>query len=316
MKPDPQTQTFLDGLAANEGPALFELPVEDARQALAEITKSVDMAPAPVARDEDRKIAGADGEIDARIYWPEGAGEGLHPIVILYHGGGWVLGDINTHDSVARYYCANAGAIVVNVDYRLAPEHKFPAGIEDAYAALCWVAENAADLGGDVGRVGVTGDSAGGNISAALTQMTRDRGGPAIAAQALVYPCTTIEVETPYASRDSFGNGEYLLSWGDFHWFRELYFDNVEVEEKDPRASPLLCSDLSGLPPAIVITAGFDMLRDEGKDYADRLAAAGVPVDYRNFEGTIHGFTSFAGLIDAGKEGLDSVVSFFKAHLA
>ena len=318
MPLDADIAAFLQASQDSGQPPLYELSVTDARQALKQMTLMVDAPRLEVARFEERTIAGPNGDIRLRIFWPEQDAGGKRPGILLhYHGGGWVLGDLDTHENLCRTYCARGGVSVVNVDYRLAPEHKFPAGVEDAYAALCWAAENADALGGNAGRIGVTGDSAGGNLAAVMCQLAKVRGGPAIARQILAYPSVSLTPESnqTYPSRAECGGGEYFLSQADMDWLMGLYLDDP-AQVTDLRASPILTEDLSGLPPALVITAGFDPLRDEGKAYAERLRAAGVPVDYHCFNGAIHGFLSFSGAIGAGREGIDLVVSCLKEHLA
>jgi acetyl esterase/lipase len=316
MTVDKQTAAILAQGAESGAPALHEMPVPEARRALKEMTIAVDAPKTPVARVEERTIPGPNGEIPIRIYWPDATADAL-PVLLLYHGGGWTLGDMDTHENICRYYCANAGVIVINVDYRLAPEHKFPAGVDDCYAALEWVGAHAADVGGDANRIAVTGDSAGGNLSAVMCQLAKARGGPRIAFQALTYPSIDLseEANEKYASRKEFGGGEYFLGRKDFAWLIGLYLEDAALV-RDACVSPILAEDLSGLPPALVITAGFDPLHDEGKAYADHLAAAGVAVEYKCFETTIHGFMSFSGAIDAGKEGLALVANRVKAALS
>lgn len=305
MPLDDQTKAMLDGAKEAGAPALFEMGVVDARAGLLEMTLQMDAPKEPVAKREERTIPGPAGEIPVRIYWPEDPSTAAaRPILLLFHGGGWAIGDMDTHENMCRIYCNAADLIVINVDYRLAPEHKFPIGVEDCYAALAWAAEHAQEIGGDPKRIAVTGDSAGGNLSAAICQMAKARGGPTIAFQALTYPAVDSRDEAIdiYPSRKDFAEG-YFLTRGDMDWLHDMYFNTPE-EALDIRSSPMLAQDLTGLPPALVVTAGFDPLRDEGKAYADRLAEAGVPVEYKCFETTIHGFYSFSGALDAGREGL------------
>jgi acetyl esterase len=216
---------------------------------------------------------------------------------------------------MARHLCKDADALVVNVGYRLAPEHKFPAAVDDSYAATVWAVEHAQEFGGDPARVAVVGDSAGGNLATVVCMLAKERGGPRIAYQALLYPCTDANPSASYASRAEFGGGEYFLSRRDMEWFFGLYLADT-AHTSDPRVSPLHASDLSGMPPALVVTAGCDLLRDEGKAYADKLAAAGVPVEYRCFNGTIHAFVSFAGAIPAGQDALRFVADRLRTALA
>jgi len=305
MPLDDQTKGILDAAKEMNAPALYEMGVEGARVALREMTFPMDTPRQEVAKREERTIPGPAGEIPVRIYWPEDpATSAPRPILLLFHGGGWTIGDMDTHENMSRFYCNEAGLIVINVDYRLAPEHKFPVGVEDCYAALTWAAQNADEIGGDATRIAVTGDSAGGNLSAALCLMARDRGGPAIAFQALTYPAVDSRMDAYdiYPSRTEFAEG-YFLTRNDMDWLYEMYFADPK-DASDTRCSPMLSTDLAGLPPALVVTAGFDPLRDEGKAYADRLAEAGVPVEHTCFETTIHGFYSFSGALEVGREGL------------
>jgi acetyl esterase len=284
------------------------------------VSQQVGPPPAQVHRVEDRRIPGTAGDIPVRVYTPRPipAGSSL-PVVLQFHGGGWAAGDLDSHDSISRYYSLHADAIVVSVHYRRPPEEKFPAAVEDAYSAVAWAGAGASDIGGDPARLAVLGDSAGGNLATAACLLARDRRGPRIAYQALLYP--TLDLRDPmmqpaYPSRMQFGGGDYFLSTRDMEWFRSMYLSDVTREPADPRASPLAAADLQGLPQALIVTAGFDPLRDEAKIYADRLAAAGVPVEYRCFEGAIHAFLSFAGAIPLGLEGLSFVASRLRAALA
>jgi acetyl esterase len=273
--------------------------------------------PIELPRIEDRRIpTSVGGDLAVRVYWPRriGAHESL-PIVLYFHGGGFVLCDIDTHDAIARHLCCHGDAIVINVDYRLAPEHKFPAAVDDAYAALCWAAAHAEELGGgSVPLIAVAGDSAGGNLAAVVSQLAKSNGGPNVALQVLLYPVVELDASVAFASREEFGGGEYFLSTRDMDWFTSMYLEDAK-QVQDPRASPLRSRDLSGLPAALVVTAGCDPLRDEGKMYAERLREAGVPVEYRCFEETIHAFVSFAPAIPAGDEALDFVARRLRAAL-
>jgi len=316
MRPDAATEQFLEVLRASGRPPTYELPVDVARAGTKAANQQMARPPLPLHRVEDRRIPTSAGDVPVRIYWPRPAAAGeLLPIVVFFHGGGFVLCDIDTHDPIARALCRDADAIVVNVEYRMAPEHKFPAAVDDAYAAVCWASAHGAELGGDGQRIAVAGDSAGGNLAAVVCQLARSKHGPTIAFQALIYPVVDLDTTTPFASRNEFGGGDYFLSIRDMEWFNSLYFADVATGVRDPRASPLLTDDLRGLPPALVITAGLDPLRDEGKLYAERLAAAGVPAEYRCFEGTIHVFVSFAPAIPAGDEALAFVAERLRAAL-
>jgi acetyl esterase len=225
------------------------------------------------------------------------------PMHVHFHGGGWVIGNLITHDADCREICIASGCIVVAVDYRLAPEHPFPAAPEDCYAVSCWASIYGVDFGAKTGPISIGGDSAGGNLAAAVALMARDRKGPDFALQLLLYPITE-----PSMSSTSFqDNAEgYLLTKAMMTWFWDHYCPDVE-RRKHPLASPLMALDLSGLPPALVITAEFDPLRDEGEAYAERMAAAGVEVEMRRFDGLTHAFFSLAGLLEAAREGVDLV---------
>ena len=292
MATDPQTQALLDLVNAEGNPQLFELSVEAARAALKQITLQMDTEFSAVKERRELNIPGPGGDIPVRIYWPE-IGEDVAdkpqalPVLLLFHGGGFALGDLDTHENMSRYYCAHAQVIVISVDYRLSPEHKFPAAVEDCYAALCWAAENADQIRGDANAIAVTGDSAGGNLAAVVCQMALSQGGPRIAFQLLAYPSVNMDVSAEatarYPSRQAFGGGGYFLSQKDLEWLSGMYLDDPAGQSKDPLCSPALAEDFSGLPPALIISAGHDLLRDEDKAYADRLAAAGVPVEYRCF---------------------------------
>jgi acetyl esterase len=314
---DIPTRAFLDMLIALGGPPLYEQTVGDVRKAVSTLHAQLGGTREAVHRVADHTVPVAGGDIAVRVYSPRppAAGDGV-PIVMHYHGGGFVAGDLESHDGFARYCCKHADVVVVSVDYRLAPEHKFPAAVEDSYAALCWAVDRAGELGGDATRVAVIGDSAGGNLAAVMCQLARARGGPRIAFQALLYPTMDCGSSAEYPSRRQFGGGEYFLSNRDMEWFTSLYLSDVTQEVTDLRASPLLAEDLTGLPPAVIVTAGCDLLRDEGRAYADRLAAAGVPVEYRCFEHTIHAFVSFNAAIPAGQEALAFVVDRLRTALS
>ena len=234
-------------------------------------------------------------------------------VLVYFHGGGWVLGDLESHDRVCRALANGAGCVVVSVDYRLAPEHVFPAGAEDCYAATKWVAENAASLGADPARLAVGGDSAGGNLAAVVAMMARDRGGPAINFQLLLYPVTDCALDTP--SQKEFAADGYVLSRADMEWFWKNYVD-TSAEKHNPYACPLRAKNLKGLPPALVLTASHDPLRDEGERFAERLIAAGVAVTCTRYEGVTHGFVSFADALDKGKEGQRQAADALKAVFA
>jgi acetyl esterase len=241
---------------------------------------------------EDLAIPGPAGTIPARFYEPAGMGLEDRPLIVYFHGGGWTIGDLDTCDSVCRFLAANVPATVLSVDYRLAPEHPFPAAVDDALAAFRWAAVDNDRLGADPGRIAVAGDSAGGNLAAAVSLLARDGDGPLPAMQALIYPIT--DSVGGQRSRDEFAKG-FLLSKADMDWFEHHYLP-PGADHADPRVSVLRADDLAGLPPAYVTTAGFDPLRDEGEAYATRMQEAGVPVALRRHPGLIHGFANMTAI--------------------
>ncbi|MFD7918484.1 alpha/beta hydrolase [Streptomyces sp. NPDC059740] len=259
-------------------------------------------APEPVAGVHST-VATVDGRrVPLRIYTPAGTpGTGPLPVTLFFHGGGWVLGDLDSQDHIARSTANRSGTIVVSVDYRLAPEHRFLAAIEDAYAALTWVAAHASDFGGDGRRIAVYGESAGGNLAAVLAQEARRRGGPRITLQVLAYPPVDRFDDSPSMYENIAGP---LLSRPWLEWFWGLYLATPD-EGADPRVSPARAVDLTGLPPAVVVTAEHDPLRDQGERYARQLAAAGVPVTHLPVPGATHGFLSFTGSVQLSRDVLD-----------
>ena len=284
---DAEVQQLLDMLEQAGGGSLSGPSAEEARAAFRVLT--VDMRdPAsviPVREVHDLTVDGGQGPRPARLYRPSTEDDRPRPVLVFFHGGGFVIGDLDTHDNQARRLCRDLDALVVSVDYRLAPEHPFPAAVDDCVAANRWVADHAGELGGDPGQLAVGGDSAGGNLAAVVAQRSRDEGQPTLAAQLLIYPVT--DVSTPErASRVENAEG-YLLTREDMTWFESAYLGDGEPTH--PMVSPLL-GDLVDLPPAVVVTAEYDPLRDEGDAYAQALRAAGVPVTHRRFDGLIHGF--------------------------
>ena len=267
--------------------------------------------PTPVGAvtDLDLDVAGV---LRARHYAPAELGD-PHPLLVYYHGGGFTYGDLDTHDGVCRILCRHAGAHVLAVDYRLAPEHPFPAAVEDARAALHWAVAHASELGADPQRVGVGGDSAGGNLAAVVAQLAARDGGPAPVLQLLIYPATDFSARR--RSRELFGEG-FLLTNPEMDWFETNYLGSERTSARDPRASPLLAEDLSGLAPAYVVTAAFDPLRDEGEEYAAALQAAGTPVTLRRFPGFIHAFIAGAGVSRSARDALVEIAGATRAMFA
>ncbi|NQW21064.1 MAG: alpha/beta hydrolase [Chloroflexi bacterium] len=252
-----------------------------------------------VARTSERSIQGSGGDLPIRIYEPNG--DGPHPLVMLFHGGGWVAGDLDAEDTTCRGLSLRASAVVVSVDYRLAPETRFPGGLEDCYTATVWAVEHAADLNVEPSKLAVAGTSAGGNLAAVVALMARDRGGPKIAHQLLYCPITDYDLDR--TSYIEFGS-DYYLTRDTMAWFWDHYF-GPDGDGLDPYASPLRAPSLAGLPDATVVTAECDPLLDEGFDYAKALEAAGVNTAYREYKGMFHGFNNRIGIIDAAKDALD-----------
>lgn len=303
MTLDPQVKELLDELNAVEGPPPWEQPIAQVRANFAELTAAFAAPGVDVGRVENRSIPGPHGPIPVRIYWPKRAGgdDGPLPVFVHFHGSGFVVLGLDSHDHVCRAICSGAHCIVVAVDYRKAPENKFPKPTDDAWAATVWTVEHCAELGGDNGRVAVGGDSAGGCLAAVVTQRARAEGGPALVFQLLVYPVTDMRDDTE--SYRTFADG-YLLTADTMRWFIRCYLNN-DGEKTNPVAAPLRAADFSELPPALVITAGFDPLHDEGLAYVEKLREAGVQVDHLDYEELIHGFWGSDGRIDATKGAHD-----------
>jgi acetyl esterase len=307
---DPQLQLLLKLLAAAGLPRVESLPAAEARAYFRESAGVFAGAPAEMARVYDRPIPAPHGEIPVRIYTPK-TGRSPHPILVYYHGGGWTIGDLDTHDVVARQLASEAECIVVSVDYRMGPEDRLPSSFDDALAAFRWVATHAAEFSGDPARIAVGGDSAGGNLAAAVAQYTVRSGERSPDFQLLIYPVTDLGAETE--SYELFAEGFYLTR-PLMRWFRGNYLADGH-DGLDPVCSPLRAESLVGLPPAFIMTAGFDVLRDEGKAYAARLLDAGVDVEYRNYESLIHGFLSMFGVVREARRALSDAVAALRAGL-
>ncbi|MCV7258190.1 alpha/beta hydrolase [Mycobacterium shimoidei] len=304
---DPLLKSLLDAV-----PLTFSAAdgVEAARAKLRQLQAPRDML--PQLRIEERTIVSG---IPVRIYWPSGVDHADLPVVVFYHGGGWSIGDLDTHDAVARAHAVGAEAIVVSVDYRLAPEHPFPAGVDDCWAALQWVTEHAAELGGDARRIAVAGDSAGGNLSAVMAHLARDNGGPDLAFQLLWYPSTTADLSLPSFSENA---DAPVLDRDVIDAFLQWYLPDIDIS--DPAALPVTLSpanatDFSGLAPAYIGTAEHDPLRDDGARYAELLTASGVPVELSNEPTLVHGFVSFALVVPAAAEATTRGLAALKAAL-
>ena len=284
---------------------------EEARRQMEETAKSRKAAPLPVARVENRTIPGPAGDIPIRLYWPEAAG--TVPAIAYYHGGGHVIGSLDTHDLIARNLCHGAEALVMSVDYRMGPEHRFPAAVEDSFAALDWLHANAARLGADPERLGVHGDSAGGNLAAVVALMARDRGAPKLRLQSLVYPVADYTLSA--ASYETFAEGYGLLTRGAMQWFQRHYLRTPD-DALDWRASPLKAASHAGTAPAIVIAAECDVLHDEGAAYAEALRRSGVPVEHREYPGMIHAFFGMAPGVDDAMNAQRAVAAAFRRAFA
>lgn len=305
----PQAAKFLDVIRRQDLPLIETTPIDVTRRALI-LASAVKMAPASLARIETRTIAGPDGdELKVRFYWPHGPGP--HAAVLYFHGGGWVLNNIETHDDVAQRMAAASNCVFISVDYRLAPEHKFPAAIEDAFTTLTWLAANAKELEIDPHRIAVCGDSAGGNIAAALCLMTRDRLGPAIAFQVLIYPITDYDLTRPSYVENADG---YFLTTSQMRWFWQQYVESPD-RMREPYASPIRANSLKGVPPALILTAEFDPLRDEGEAFADALRQHGINVRLKRYDGLIHAFIKRVDQFDAAIDAINLIGETLKSEL-
>ncbi|MGQ5517124.1 alpha/beta hydrolase [Halococcus saccharolyticus] len=300
---DPQVRQVLDLLDQQRAPPTYGASVETARDQFDELFSMLD--PQPVGDVQNLTIPGPKRPIPIRVYAPEDGPDDAPGVFVTFHGGGWVLGDLDTHDPFCRAVTNAADCLVISVDYRRAPEHPFPAAVEDCYTAVEWAGEYAGDLGGDPERLAVGGDSAGGNLAAAVTLLARDRGGPDLCHQSLIYPAVNSVVGEEFDSYEENGAG-YLLEHESMEWYDERYIQD-DLDARNEYAAPLLARDLSGLPPATVITAGFDPLRDEGIAYVDRLEDAGVAVEHEHFPEMIHAFVSMLDVVDRAHDGIETV---------
>jgi acetyl esterase len=308
---DTKTQFLLRLVVLAGDPSPETLSPPAAREQLAESSSMASGKLRYMAQVADLRVRSGEVEIPVRVYCPRIGGERL-PVLVYYHGGGWVLGSVETHDVLCRDLAAQADCIVVSVDYRLAPEHPFPAAVDDALAAYRWVVEHCRDFRGDSSRVAVGGDSAGGNLAAVVSRELALDGGPIPWFQLLIYPVTDLACSSD--SYDKFGNG-FFLTREMMHWFRDHYL-NGEGAIDDPRVSPLKAILPSSLPPTFVMTAGFDPLLDEGLAYAQRLRAAGVDVAYRCHPSLIHGFVSMTGAVPAAREAVSEAATALRLAFA
>ena len=302
---------LMEKAVADGRPKLHTLPYAVGRQAVDKMSEDSEADPMPVGEVSDGSFAGPGGTIRFRRYRPLSAAAGALPTLIYYHGGGFVIGNIETHDSTCRRLANKSRCQVISIDYRLSPEHPFPASTDDGVAAFRHIRDNAAAFGADPARIAVGGDSAGGAIAAVVCQAVRDAGdkqGPAF--QMLIYPATDSSKQS--ASRVAFAEG-YFLTKELIDWFWKAYCP-PGTNQSDLRLSPLLAKDFKGLPPAFVLTAGYDPLRDEGRAYADRLIDAGIKTTYVNYPGTIHGFFSLTRFLSQGLKANDEAAAVMAAH--
>ncbi len=312
MPLDPQIEALLDAARKANLPELWQLTPQQARAEYLRRTNRL-KADVEIYRSEDRDIDSPAGRLPIRIYTPrELAPNEELPVLVWYHGGGYVIGDLDTHDSACRALANEADCIVVAVDYRLAPEHKFPAAVDDCHAALKWAARNADKIHADAARIAVGGDSAGGNLATVVSILARNDGLPKICFQLLVYPVTAPEPETK--SHHAFAEG-YLLTRKTITWFFTHYLRSPK-DTKDFRYAPLEADDLSSLPPALIIVAGFDPLRDEGVEYAEALIHAGNRVRLSNYQGMVHGFFLMGGMVDESRRAVSESAAMLRDAFA
>ena len=309
MTLDPEVAQLLETVRLAGAPPFDSLTPTQARDAYAKARIASTPIPKAVERAENIKIEGPNGSIPMRFYWPKNGGAKPLPLLVYFHGGGWLLGDLESHDGVCRHLANGGKCAVLAVDYRLAPENKFPAAVDDAFAATIWAVENASQLNITPDKIAVGGDSAGGNLAVVVCMMARDAGKPKIHFQLLLYPALDFSFDTK--SHQDFANG-FSLTRSSLLWFRSHYLTSP-ADGSDFRASPLKAKSLAGLPPACILTAEYDPLRDEGEAYAARLAQeANVPVTFWRAAGQIHGFVPMGKLISASAPTLDALARNLK----
>ncbi len=309
---DATIDAIIKQMAANPAPKLWEVSAPQARAMFLAMREMFQPKGVPIGKIDSVEIPGPGGPVPARIYTPVGLTGRVTPACLYYHGGGWVIGDLDTHDSMCRQIANESGCRVISVDYRLAPECKFPAAFEDAYAALEWAEANASDHQINPNRLAVAGDSAGGNLAAAVALHTRAKGGPRLSYQVLLYPVTQARAATKSMAELASG---YVLEKASMDWFCDQYMQ-PDTDLNDPRLSPLAAKDVSGVAPAYVLVAGFDPLRDEGKAYADKLKAAGVAVDFVEYASMIHGFLGMEGVVPQATQALKDAAKALSNALA
>ena len=301
MPLDPQARLMIERLQALNLPPVSKMTPSEARESVRQ--RSAALPREDVASVRDHRVPVTGGTILVRVYTPRGSAP--LPALVYFHGGGWVTGDVETHEGICRTLANAAGCVVASVDYRCAPEFAYPTAAEDCFAATRWVVDSARALGVDARRLAVCGDSAGGNLAAAVALMARDRGGPKLALQVLVYPITDCDFERPSYGENAEG---YLLTAESMRFYWDQYVPNP-ADRTQPYVSPIRAASLAGLPPALVITAEYDPLRDEGEAYAEKLADAGVPVTQSRYPGMIHAFFRFTNVMDAARAAVAEVVA-------
>ena len=300
---DAETRALLEWVAEAKPPPLHGMSAPDARATFHERRQRTDLDPISIARVEDRAIDGPAGAIPIRLYAPRAQADGDLPLFVYFHGGGFVIGDLDSHDSLCRRIALRGDCLVMAVDYRLAPENPYPAAPEDAIAAFDWAAANASDFGGDPTRLAVGGDSAGGTLAAVAAQHARSKGTAGLCLQVLIYPLLDPVTETK--SRDMFAD-VFPIDRANIDWFNRCYFQESD-RAGEAWAAPGLADDVANHAPALILTAGLDPLVDEARRYADRLAKAGVPVAYHCFEGTVHGFLGMGKVLPHAEQAIDRV---------
>lgn len=302
MPLDPVLKSFLDQMAAMPGPKMWEMSAADARAAFIGLLQLAGPKDVPVGRIENLTAPGPHGDIPVRLYSPVAAGSEALPVLVYFHGGGFVIGDLDTHDGLCRMFADGAECRVISVHYRLAPENKYPAAVDDAFAALKWVEDSASRLGIDANRIAVGGDSAGGALAAIVAQMAKANGAPSLAFQLLLFPVTQIGGDT--SSLREFAVG-YFLEKRTLDWFFGHYLA-AKDDRQDPRVSPLRAKDFSGLPPAYFMLGGYDPLHDEGAQYAEKLRAAGVPVTVADYGDMVHCFVYLQTVLPQAREAMEA----------
>lgn len=311
MALDPVMKMILDQMALQPGPKMHEVSASDARAMFGALMELAGPKDVPIGKTANLKCPGPGGDIPLRVYTPVAPSADALPALVFFHGGGFVIGNLDTHDGLCRMLANEAGVRVIAVDYRLGPEHKFPAAVDDAFAALSYVEANAANLGVDANRIAVGGDSAGGALAAIVAQMAHDTGSPEIAFQLLLFPVTQIGTTT--SSMEKYAEG-YFLERAGLDWFFANYLPKG-ADTRDPRISPLAASSLAGLPPAYLMTAECDPLHDEGLQYADKLRGAGIAVEVADHAGLVHDFIYLQGMLPQAAQAMKEAAAAVKKAL-